>query len=231
MKPDSLMLLKRYRRSGTIFTLIELLIVITIIAILASMLLPALNQAREKAQTTKCLSNLKQLSLACNNYLADNQEFWFPLGAGNTAERWPNKLLPYLGNNKKVFKCPSEKSLAEVSYAYNNYFRLKTRMKDTLIDPRLRSRVLVLADGDPGKTTATDGSLHGGWVSDTTPGNGFFHLTTKQSLSGHGEKWNILYADGHAAMTMHVASFPIEFPAERLDYSLYMKPRFGWPWN
>ena len=58
------------------FTLIELLIVIAIIAILAGMLLPALNQAREKAQTIRCSGNLKQLSLGLGQYVLENGDFF-----------------------------------------------------------------------------------------------------------------------------------------------------------
>ncbi len=57
------------------FTLIELLIVVAIIAILAGMLLPALNQARAKAHATACLNNMKQLGTGNNMYADDNNDY------------------------------------------------------------------------------------------------------------------------------------------------------------
>ena len=95
------------------FTLIELLVVIAIIAILAAMLLPALSAARERARAASCISNLKNIGLACRMYADDNKSNWPQIAV---TYRWPRKLVEngYLqsaGKGKRgIFGCPSDSS-------------------------------------------------------------------------------------------------------------------------
>lgn len=112
------------------FTLVEILVSLGIIAVLASIAIPSLRIARARADSTKCVSHLRTLSVSLNLYLADHQMTLPDIEAGRADK---NEDIPVIDNtidsyvdNKAVFTCPAGRAVAEksgTSYYWNSAIR------------------------------------------------------------------------------------------------------------
>ncbi|OGV68284.1 MAG: hypothetical protein A3K19_08065 [Lentisphaerae bacterium RIFOXYB12_FULL_65_16] len=225
------------------FTLIELLVVIAIIAILASLLLPALKDAKDKGKQALCIAAEKQMHTAMVMYIDSNDD-WYPKEVNSyTVDPWyfwPHQLVPYVESNWEAFVCPANlnpnRTLKNWTYhgtVYPNYGTLGMPVQiwriSTLRGPKQVKRPdkkYMIFDcshyalGDDRSILAASRCGVWYWVGfgDNGCPNGLDITHTHAWLTPHHMGVNVTYVDGHATwLSGNVVYADTRSPGSTLD--------------
>lgn len=204
------------------FTLLELLVVIAIIAILASLLGPALSRAKAAARKTQCLSQMRQVALAVRLYAEDNHDE-FPRSQhsafAHSQLAWGRAVAPQLAQNlatwtnllRGVYHCPSDPRTAPWSYGQNVYFELSPDEDDYVGAPQVWRRLTAIPK--PSATILQAETL--GSVDHIMP---HFWMTpqdaTDVDAQRHKKRSNYNFVDGHSEARKFHATYD---PTRQVD--------------